>query len=151
MSNYKTYAKEKWLYFAMAIAAYFLPFIMVTACLLPFIKASGGFKIAMGMGIVLINAIPFLMGIFKSFFAHFPMLNILALAFLLLAVFFTGDIFGSYVDRFLWIEAAAAVGSIVSCILWTKYRKYSKWNESVKANVQSGAFVMKGDGEAKND
>ena len=151
MSNYKTYAKEKWLYFAMAIATYFLPFIIVTACLLPFIKAAGGFKIAMGMGIVLINAIPFLMGIFKSFFAHFPMLNILSIAFLILAVFFTGDLFGSYVDRFLWIEAAAAVGSIASCFLWAKYRKYSKWRESVKATVQSGAFAMHEKAEAEND
>lgn len=151
MSNYKTYAKEKWLYFASAITVYFLPFIIVTACLLPFIKAAGGFKIAIGLGIVFINAIPFLMGIFKSFFAHFPMLNILSIAFLFLAVFFTGEVFSAYVDRFLWIESAAAVGSIVSCILWAKYCKYSKWHESVKANVRSGAFVMKDEQEESNN
>ena len=151
MSNYRTFTKEKWLYFALAVVAYFLPFVIVTACLLPFIKVSGGFKIAMGLGIVVINAIPFLMGIFKSFFAHFPMFNMLAVVFLILAAFFTLDVFQTYVDRFLWIEAAAAVGSIVSCILWAKYRKYAKWQQSVKANVASGAFKMNEEKEQENN
>lgn len=145
MANYKTFKKEKWLYFIFSVLAYFLPFIIVTAALFPMMKTASGLKVAMGMGIVIINAIPFLMGIFKAFFAHFPMLNILAIVFLLLAMFFTLDVFKNYVDKFLWIETAAAVGSVVSCILWAKYRKYSKWHESVKANVRSGAFQMKED------
>ena len=143
MANYKTFAKEKWLYFIFSIIAYFLPFIIVEACLLPIVKVESGLKIAIGMGIVLINAVPFLMGAFKAFFAHFPMFNILSVIFLFLAVFFTLDIFKSCVEKLLWIEFAAAAGSILSCIFWGKYRKYSKWRESVKANVHSGAFVTK--------
>ncbi len=151
MSNYRTFTKEKWLYFVLAVTAYFVPFVIVTCCLLPFIKASGGFKAAIGLGIVVINAIPFLMGVFKSFFAHFPMFNILAVVFLALAAFFMLDVFQTYVDRFLWIEAAAATGSIVSCILWAKYRKYAKWQQSVKASVKSGAFKMKEEKESGNN
>ena len=41
------------------------------------------------------------------------------------------------------IEGAAALGSVVSCILWAQHRKYARWSESIKANVRSGAFVMK--------
>ena len=65
MSKYKTFTKEKWLYFAFSIITYFLPFIIVSACLLPIVKEATGLKIAMGLGIMLINAIPFLMGIFS--------------------------------------------------------------------------------------
>lgn len=145
MAEYKTFKKQRIIYFWLAIAAYFLPFIIVSACLLPFIKINGGLKIAVGLGIVFINAIPFLMGVFKVFFAHFPMLNILSIVFLCLAAFFTLDIFRCYVDKLLWIESAAAIGSVVSCIFWAKHLKYQKWNESVKATVGSGAFVLKGD------
>lgn len=147
MANYKTYAQETWLYFTFSILAYFLPFIIVEACLLPIVKEASGLKIAIGLGIVLINAVPFLMGVFRAFFAHFPMFNMLAVVFLFLAVFFALDVFKSCVDKLLWIEFAAAAGSIVSCISWSKYRKYSKWRESVKANVRCGAFVLKEDTE----
>ena len=143
MANYKTFAKEKWLYFAFSIITYFLPFIIVTACLLPMTKVAEGMKIAIGLGITFINAIPFLMGVFRAFFAHFPMLNVLAIVFLCLAAFFTLDVFKNCVDKLLWIESAAGIGSVVSCILWAKFRKYSKWHESVKANVRSGAFKLK--------
>lgn len=150
MSSYRTFTKEKWLYFIFSVLAYFLPFIIVAVCLLPMVQTANGFKIAMGLGIVVINAIPFLMGLFKSFFAHFPMVNILAILFLCLAAFFTLDVFKSCVDKLLWIESAAAVGSVISCVLWSRYRKYSKWHESVKANVKSGAFVIKEEKEDDN-
>lgn len=143
MAKYRTYTKEKWLYFAFSIVAYFLPFVIVTACLLPLIDTSGGFKMAMGLGIVLINAVPFLMGIFRSFFAHFPMLNMLAIIFLVLAAFFTLDIFQACVDKLLWIELAAGLGSAISCVLWAKHRKYSEYQKTMKATVKSGAFVVK--------
>lgn len=142
---YKTYVKEKWLYFALSIVAYFLPFIITAACLLPFVEAAKGFKIAIGLGIVIINAIPFLTGIFKSFFAHFPMLNMLAAVFIVLAAFFRLDVFKNYADIFLWIEFAAALGSIASCVLWGQYRKYADYNKTMKATVKSGAFTMKED------
>ena len=60
MSKYKTYAKEKRVYFALSLFAYFLPFIVTAACLLPFIKAATGFKIALGLGVAVINAVPFI-------------------------------------------------------------------------------------------
>ncbi len=145
MADYKTYAKEKRLYFAFSVIAYFLPFITVTASLLPMVEAARGLKIAMGLGIAFVNAIPFLMGLFKAFFAHFPMLNILAIVFLCLAAFFTLDVFKKCVDNLLWIELAAATGSILSCVLWAKYRKYADYNRTMKATVKSGAFIMKGE------
>ncbi len=143
MSNYKTFKKEKWLYFALSVVAYFLPFIIVSACLLPIVREAQGLKIALGLGIVFINAVPFVMGVLKSFFAHFPMLNVLSIVFLMLAAFFTLDTFKSYVDKFLWIELSAAIGSIVSCILWGKYLKYAEYSRTMKATIKSGAFALK--------
>lgn len=143
--NYKTFKKEKWLYFALSIVAYFLPFIITTACLLPVAEVSGGFKASIGLVIIIVNAMPFLMGIFKSFFAHFPMLNVLAIVFLFLGAFFMTDFFQKYAETFLWIELSAAAGSIVSCVLWGKHRKYARFSESVKAAVASGAFERKED------
>lgn len=146
--NYKTFRKEKALYFALAVAAYFLPFIITTACLLPFVKAAQGFKIAAGLGIVIVNAIPFLMGVFRSFFSHFPMFNLLAVVFLFLGGFFMLDTFRNCAETLLWIELAAAVGSIASCVFWTLHKKYARYAESVKATVASGAFSRK---EGAND
>lgn len=143
MKKYKTFFKQKWLCFALSLVCYFVPFIVVTACFLPLTEAATGMKWAIGMGIVLINAIPFLMGIFRAFFAHFPMLNILSLVFLALAAFFMLDFFRYYAEIFLWIELAAAIEPIAACIFWGLFRKYSVWRESVKANVRSGAFNLK--------
>lgn len=141
--QYKTYTKEKWLYFALSIAAYFLPFVITAACLLPFVEAATGFKIAIGLGIVIINGAVFVAGIFISFFAHFPMFNLPAVIYLSLSAFFKLDIFKTYSDIFNWIELAAAIGSIASCILWGLHLKYAGYQKSIKAAVKSGAFVMK--------
>lgn len=140
--NYSTFFKQKWIFFALSLIFYFVPFMIVTACFLPLTVASTGMKWGIGMGIVVINAIPFLMGVFRAVFAHFPMLNILSFVFLALAAFFMLDYFRYYAEIFLWIELAAGIGSIASCICWGKFRKYSAWRESVKANVKSGAFKM---------
>ena len=148
MNNYKTYKKEKWIYLILSITVYFLPFIITSACLLPIIKVASGFKWAIGLCIVFINAIPFIAGVFRAFFAHFPMCNLLAIVFLALAAFFKLDVFKNYSDTFLWIELAAAIGSIASCILWAKYLKYKDYNKTMKAALGSGAFIAKGD---KND
>lgn len=143
MKNYKTFFKQKWIYFALSIVCYFVPFIVVTACLLPLTKAATGSKVAIGLAVVLINAIPFLMGVFRMFFSHFPMANMLAFVFIALAAFFRLDFFQYYAEIFIWIELAALIGSIVACVFWAKYKKYAHWRESVKANVKSGAFQMK--------
>lgn len=143
MATYKTYRKEKWLFFFLSIAAYFVPFIVVTSVFFPMMDVTKGYKVAIGLAVVAINTVPFLMGVFRSFFAHFPLFNMLSIVFLILAAFFTMDVFRYYVEIFLWIETAAAVGSIAACILWHYYRKFGGWHESIKANVKSGAFVMK--------
>lgn len=138
MAEYKTYRKQKWLYFFLSIAAYFVPFIAVTAAYFPMIEAASEFKVAMGIAVVAVNAIPFLMGVFRAFFSHFPMFNMLAVVFLALAAFFTFDVFKRYVEIFLWIELAAAIGSVAACIFWHLHRKYAGWSESVKAIARSG-------------
>ena len=143
--KYKTFRKEKWLYFALSLAIYFVPFIVTTACLLPLVKAATGFKFAIGLAVVFINAIPFLTGVFKAFFAHFPMLNMIAIIYLFIAGFFALDVFMKSRETFLWIELAAAQGSVISCILWGQYLKYKDYNKTMKATVKSGAFVMKED------
>lgn len=147
MSNIKTYVKEKRTYFVLSVAFYFLPFTVTAACLLPFIKAVTGFKLALGFGIVVINAVPFLVGVFRWFFSHFPMLNFVSLLFLALEAFFRMEVFRIYADIFLWIELAAGVGSILSCIFWAKYLKYSAYNRTMKATLKSGAFVIKEDSD----
>lgn len=124
--------KRKWLYFGLSILACYLPFIVVTSIFFPMMEVATGFKIALGFGIVLINTIPLMMAIFHSFFAHFPMLNIFAILYLLLSSFFTMEIFQYYVQIFNWIEGAAAIGSVASCILWAKFRKYAHWRENDK-------------------
>lgn len=148
MSGYKTYKKQKIIYFVLSLAAYFLPFTITAACLLPFIKAASGLKAALGLGIVAVNAVPFLTGVFKAFFAHFPMLNVIAVAWLFVAGFFYFDVFMKCREIFCWIELAAAIGSIASCLLWVKYLKYRDYNKTMKAAIGSGAFELKG---AKDD
>ena len=132
MATYKTYRKEKWLFFFLSIAAYFVPFIVVTSVFFPMMDVAKGYKVAIGLAVV----------------AIFPLFNMLSIVFLILAAFFTMDVFRYYVEIFLWIETAAAVGSVAACILWHYYRKFSGWHESIKANVKSGAFVMK-EGDSK--
>lgn len=144
MNKYKTFKLEKRLFFILSIAAYFLPFIITAACLMPVIKAVEGFKIAIGLGVIVINAIPFLMGVFRWFFSHFPMLNMIAFLFLALEAFFRLEVFKTYADVFLWIELAAGAGSIISCVFWSLYLKYSDYNKTMKATLKSGAFILKG-------
>ena len=145
MSNVRTYRKERWTYFALSIVFYFLPFTITAACLLPFVEAVTGFKLALGLGIVVVNAVPFLVGVFRWFFSHFPMLNFVALLFLALEAFFRMEVFRTYADIFLWIELAAGAGSILSCIFWAKYLKYSEYSRTMKATLKSGAFATKED------
>lgn len=146
---YKTFKKEKWLFFALSIIVYFVPFIIVTACLFPLMhKADAGYRWALGIIMVILNAVPFLMGIFRAVLSHFPMLNTVALVFCVLGILFNFEIFAEYMDKFLWIELTAAFGSIASCVFWGLHKKYARYAESIKANVKSGAFEVK---EATNE
>lgn len=148
MPKYKSFKKEKWLFFALSIIVYFVPFIIVTACLFPFMKkADAGYRWALGIVMVILNAVPFLMGIFRAVLSHFPMLNTVALVFCVLGMLFNFEIFAEYMDKFLWIELTAAVCSIASCVFWGLHKKYARYSESIKAAKKSGMFVTSEEGD----
>lgn len=137
---YNTYKKERYLYFWLSFAAYFLPYIITTCCLLPMVKETAGTKTAIGFAIVFINAIPFLGGVLRNIFAHLPFVNMIAIMFVALGTFFLADVFQHYVYSFLAIEGAAAAGSIVACVFWVLHRKYKTKAETVKTVVKSGVL-----------
>ena len=138
MAEYKTYKKEKWLYFSLAFAAYFLPMIVVISVFFPIMEIGGGAKVGMGAVLIVVNSIPFLKNIFSSFLVHFPLFNVFCRGVSCGRRFFATDFFQYYVNVFMWIEFAAVVGSVLACVFWAKYRKYSQWRESVKAVGKSG-------------
>lgn len=107
-------------------------------------KADVGYRWALGIVMVLLNAVPFLMGVFRAVLSHFPMLNTVALVFCVLGVLF--EIFAEYMDKFLWIESTAAVCSIASCVFWGLHKKYARHAESIKAAKKSGMFVTSEEG-----
>lgn len=141
---YRTFKKEKWLFFALSIIVYFVPFIIVTACMLPFMtKADAGYRWALGIVMLLLHTAPFLVGIIRSILAHLPMLDTVAIAFLLLGAFFNFKIFDDYVNKFMIIEGVALLCSIAACVFWLLHCKYKRYAESVRATVLSGAFELK--------
>lgn len=119
----KGYRRAKWLYFALSIIIYFVPYIVVTSCLLPLLSAQAGKKIAIGFVIVILNAIPFLRGVMNNLFAHFPFLNLLALVYILLWGFFTTQIFQTASAYIGWIELTVFVCGLIACFTWRLYRK----------------------------
>lgn len=136
--KYKSYQKQRFLFFWLSIVVYFVPYLIATACLLPFMKAAQGEKWAIGIAVMALNAIPFLTGIFKGFRAHFPFVNLIAFAFVCLASFFTLDLFHKYVYTFLTIETVALAGSITACVLWHFHRKYKRKAQTVSDVLKSG-------------
>lgn len=138
MSKYKTYKKQRFLFFWLSIIIYFIPYIITAACLLPFVKTDEGARWGIGLAVVALNALPFLVGIFKGFRAHFPFVNLLAVVFVLLAAFFLTDVFRNYVYTFLWIELAAVLGSVAACVLWYFHRKYKRKAQTVGDIARSG-------------
>lgn len=138
MKNYKTYQKQRYLFFWAALFVYFVPYVIATACLLPMMQAAQGVKWGIGFAVVALNAIPFLQGVFKSFRAHFPFVNLLAWLFVFLAWFFTMKLFSDYVYTFMTIELTAAIGSLVACILWFFHRKYKRKARTVSDILKSG-------------
>ena len=136
--KYKGYRLKRYLFFWLAIIVYFLPYLIATACFLPVMKAPHGTKWAIGLAVMGINAIPFIAGIFKGFRAHFPFVNMSAFVFVLLAGFFTLELFSDYVYTFLTIEAIALAGSIAACVLWHFHRKYKRKAQTVSDVLKSG-------------
>ena len=138
MKSYKTYRKQRFLFFWLSLLSYFLPYAVVTASLLPLMQAAQGAKWGIGLGVIAINSVPFLGGVFKGFRAYFPFVNVLAIAFVLLAGFFTMKLFQNYVHTFLWIEFAAVLGSVLACVFWHYHRKYKRKSRTVSDVVKSG-------------
>ena len=138
MTTYKSYKKQRYLFFWLSLVAYFVPYIVATACLLPFMKAAEGMKWGIGLAVAALNALPFLGGILKGFRAHFPFVNMIAFVFVLLAGFFTLEVFHNYVYTFLTIEAAAVAGSLAACVLWHFHRKYKRKAHTVGDVIASG-------------
>lgn len=136
--TYKNYKKQRYLFFWAALIVYFVPYISVTASLLPFMKVSEGARVGIGLAVAALNVLPFLSGIMKGFRAHFPFFNVTAFVFVFLASFFTLSIFSNYVYTFTTIELTAAIGSFLSCVFWGLHRKYKRKAQTVSTVVKSG-------------
>lgn len=144
MAKYKTYRKQRYIFFWISIVVYFVPYIIVTASLLPFAKTDEGVKWGIGLAVCALNAVPFVSGVLKGFRAHFPFVNLMAFIFLFLAAFFLSEVFQNYVYTFLWIELAAVVGSGAACVMWHYHRKYKGLNETYRANKKIGVIPKEG-------
>lgn len=155
---YKTYQWQRYLFFWLTIGAYFIPTIIATAALLPFVEAEEGTKWGMGIAVVLLNALPFIGGMFRKLLSHVLFVNWLSIVFLVLAAFFTMDLFSDYVATFCTIETVSFVFSIVACVLWYIHGVYRHRAVTVATVVKSGVLktakpenkVIKGE-EEKND
>lgn len=148
-ANYKTYKRERYLFFWLSILVYFVPYIVVTACLLPLMKTSTGQKVGIGMAVIFINALPCLAGIFHAFHAHYPFFNLVPFVYLGVREFFKMDIFQHYEGIFAWIEFTVALGIIAYCILWHFHRKYKRKAQTVNDVLRSG--ILQSMTEAKHD
>lgn len=138
MKPYKTYKKQRYLFFWLSIIVYFVPYIVATACLLPLVRTGTGQRWAIGLAVVVMNALPFLAGIFRAFRAHFPFFNLPAFLFMCVAGFLSLEIFRNYVHIFEIIETVAAIGGIIACVLWHYHRKYARKAQTVKDVAESG-------------
>lgn len=139
----RSYRAAKWTCLAVSVLAYFLPFIVVAACLIPGMQTEAkdaGQLWAVGIAIIILNSLPFIGGCLRHITAHFPMMNFLSFFFLLLYGFFTLQLFREYVYKFCWIEFAALVGSVVSCVFWHFYRKNKRKLEIAKTNKEMGVI-----------
>lgn len=137
---YKTYKKQRYIYFWLSLISYFVPYVAVTAALLPMMVESVGMKWGIGLAVVALNALPFIGGVLRHIFAHVPFINMLALVFMLLAGFFLLDVFREYVYTFMSIEAAALGGSLLACVFWGLHKKYKRQNQTIKTVVKSGVL-----------
>lgn len=136
--SYKTYKKQRCLFFWLSLLSYFLPYVIAVSCLLPYMRAAEGVKWGIGLAVLALNSLPFLGGIFRGFRAHFPFVNTLAIVFVMLAGFFTLEIFSDYVYTFMTIESIAAAGSLLACLFWHFHKKYKRRAQTVATVVKSG-------------
>ena len=136
----KTYNTQRYLFFWLSAVFYFLPYVIATACLLPFMEAATGMKWSIGLVVALVNALPFIGGVFRVLFSHTPFINMYAIIFMSLAAFFTLPIFSTFVYTFLVIEGCAALGSIMATVFWFLHRKYKTKAETVRTVLKSGVL-----------
>lgn len=136
----KTYKAQRYLFFWLSAAFYFLPYIIATACLLPFMEAATGMKWSIGLVVALVNALPFIGGVFRVLFAHTPFINLPALLFVALAGFFMLPLFRDFVYTFLVIESCAAGGGILATVFWALHNKYKTKAETVRTVLKSGVL-----------
>ena len=139
----KRYKWQRYLFFWLSIVAYFAPYVVATAALLPFMQTTPGMRVGIGLAIVALNALPFIGGLLRSLLSHVPFVNFLAFVFLFLAGFFTLELFGDYVSTFMVIEACAACGSVAACVLWRFHRRYKRQNQTVATVLKSGVLEAK--------
>ncbi|MGN0807992.1 MAG: hypothetical protein ACI4MN_06070 [Candidatus Coproplasma sp.] len=143
MPKYKTFKKEKWVFLILSVFIYFVPFIVVTACLFPLMnKADAGYRWALGIVLVLMRVVPFILRSLHSAVAHCPMLDLTSLVLFLVALSFRFDIFADYQDKFLIILGVSVASSIISTVFWFLYKKYAAYHTSIKAAKKSGMFVV---------
>lgn len=150
MSALKYYKKRKYLFFALTFIAYFAPLIVSVSCFFPFMRyKSEGVKITCGLVLVIANTLPFLTGILKHFFAHYPFLNVVAIAFCFLAFIFNSNALKNYTYSLIIIEICSTAGSIIACIFWSRYLSYAGQVKIEKTNKKSEKIEKRE--EARND
>ncbi len=138
--SYRTYKKERYIFFWLTIITYFVPVIAVTAALLPFVTVSNGAKLGIGCVVVLLHLIVFLCGFLLKFFAHFPFFNGYAVVITALSYFFTLEVFADYVYTFRWIGLAMTLSSIAACVLWVFHNQYKRKSQTVNDVIKSGVL-----------
>lgn len=140
--NYKNYKKERYLFFWLSIAVYFIPYIVVTACLLPVIKTSVGMKFGIGLAVIFLNALPFIFGFFHGLRNAFPFFSFVPFLYLALHVFFTTEVFQNFQAVFNWIEFTFAVSLVFYCVFWRFHRKYKRKAQTVNDVLKSGLIEV---------
>lgn len=148
MPKHNTFKKEKWIFFILTVFIYFVPFIVVTACLFPMMKkADAGYRWALGIILVLMRVIPFVLRSLHSLVAHCPMLDLTSIVLFVVAFLFRFEIFADYQDKFLIILAVSALSSIISTVLWFLFKYFNKQAGIIKTVDKSGIIVMKNEEE----
>lgn len=145
----KTYKTQRYLFFWLAIATYFIPVVVTTACLLPFMAQAKGMKWGIGIAVVALHSLGFVGGIFRGLRAHFPFINTTSFLFLVCALFFTADVFHDYVYSFMTIALVSFVSGIAACILWMMHEKYKRQSQTIATVLKSGLLKEMQGGEGK--
>ena len=136
----QTYKKQRYLFFWLSIAVYFVPVVITVACLLPFVRTGEAAKWGIGIAVVAIHCLGFLGGIFHGLKAHFPFFQTGPLLFLLLAMFFTADLFQNYVYTFMTISAVSFASGVAASVLWYLHGRYKRREQTVSTVLKSGVL-----------